>query len=290
MTWKSVGDELKANGVIREMQQRMLSRKPGDDQDPESRFTNQGNSRFECAVCKDELGWLAKRPVQIKHGVFYDMDHWVDCDCAERRMIGKLFAFSEITPQMQARGFSTFRLKDRPECVAGAFETAKEYLTSFESRKTQLENSIFLGGRPGSGKTHLLLAIANALIKRGETVLYFPFVEGLDEMRSEIRENGTGYQKKLERLQRVPVLFIDDLYKAKKGEEPTKYEIKFLFSVVNYRYLNHLPMLISSELTVDQVLIWDEAVGSRIFQMCRDSLVHLTDGPGLNYRLPKDYS
>lgn len=285
---KSLGDELKDSGLLREIQRRLLLRKQESDPVQEDRYTPPANDRFECAVCKDEQGWLAKRPVNI-NGVVHHMDHWVDCDCAERRMISKLFAFSEITPQMQSRTFTAFKLTGRPECVRGAYETAKQYLTDFDTVKTHLENSIFLGGKPGSGKTHLLLAIANALLSRGIAVLYFPFVEGLDELRSEIRDSGGGYQRKLERLQRAPVLFIDDLYKTKKGDEPTKYEIKFLFSVVNYRYLNNLPMLVSSELTIDQVIFWDEAIGSRIFQMSRDYQVHLTDGQGLNYRLPTDF-
>lgn len=198
----------------------------------------------------------------------------------------QLFAFSEITTQMRSRNFDNFKLNNRPDCVKGAYETAVQYLRTFYQAKDTQGNSIFLGGNPGSGKTHLLLAIANGLIERGTAVLYFPFVEGLDEMRSEIRDNGPDYQRKLERLQRAPVLFIDDLYKSKRGEEPTKYEIKFMFSVTNYRYLNHLPMLISSELTIDQVLYWDEGVGSRIHQMAQNSLVHLIEGKGLNYRLP----
>lgn len=240
---------------------------------------------YECPICKDEGGWLEKKPVPFRDGKIYPMDHWVECSCAERRMIGKLFAFSEITPQMRTRNFESFKTQNRPECVAAACQTAKQYLAAFEDAKGNMENSIFLGGNPGSGKTHLLMAIANELIERGHGVLYFPFVEGLDELRSEIRENGAGYQKKLERLQRVPVLFIDDLYKSKKGDEPTKYEIKFLFSVVNYRYLNHLPMLLSSELTIDQVRFWDEGIGSRIVQMCRNATVHLTEGKALNFRL-----
>lgn len=219
------------------------------------------------------------------NGTEYLMDHWVKCSCVERKAIAKLFAFSEITPQMQTRNMSNFKTRNRPECVTYAHQVARQYLHEFEQHKDTMENSIFLGGKPGSGKTHLLMAVANALIERGHGVLYFPFVEGLDELRSEIRDNGTNYQRKLERLQRVPVLFIDDLYKSKKGDEPTKYEVKFLFSVVNYRYLNHLPMLVSSELTIEQVMFWDDAIGSRIAQMCRKSTVHLTEGKALNYRL-----
>lgn len=264
----------------------MLSRKQESVQSQGDKFGLQDD--YDCPICKDESGWLVKKPVDL-NGKEVLLDHWVECGCAHRKKIEKLFTFSAITPQMQKRTFDNFKLDERPECVRNAWLTAKTYLNDFEAIKTEQENSIFLGGKPGSGKTHLLMAISNALISRGIPVLYFPFVEGLDELKSEIRENGSGYQKKLEQLQRAPVLFIDDLYKIKKGDEPTKYEIKFLFSVINYRYLNHLPILVSSELTIDQVIFWDDAIGSRIFQMSRDYQVHLTDGVGLNYRLPMDF-
>lgn len=292
MTWKSLGDELKSSGIIGELQRRALLKKQESDQLRADSRTNQENEHHDCPICKDQGGWLEKQPVPFVDGKIYPMDAWVECSCAERHKINKLFAFSEITPQMQSRNFENFKIKNRPECVAFAYEAAKQYLNEFDEIKGTQENSIFLGGIPGSGKTHLLLAIANALIERGVPVIYFPFVEGLDELRSEIRENGPGYQKKLESLQRAPVLLIDDLYKSKKGDEPTKFEIKFLFSVINYRYLNHLPILISSELTIDQVLFWDHAIGSRIYQMAGRSVVHLTDGKGLNYRLitlPDDF-
>jgi len=56
--------------------------------------------------------------------------------------------------------------------------------------------------------------------------------------------------------------------------------------VINYRYLNHLPVMVSSELTVDELCDIDEALGTRIYQMCQDFTVVIKgDRKQLNHRL-----
>ncbi|TWG67699.1 hypothetical protein L605_000300004590 [Bacillus subtilis J26] len=74
-------------------------------------------------------------------------------------------------------------------------------------------------------------------------------------------------------MRKVEVLLIYDLFKPINGQpRVTDWQVE-IQSVLNYRYLNHKPLLISSELTVDEILDIDEALGSRIHQMCRDYIV-----------------
>ena len=61
-------------------------------------------------------------------------------------------------------------------------------------------------------------------------------------------------------------------------------EINILYELVNYRYMNNKPMVISTEKLPDELLNFDEAVGSRILEMCRGNII-LFDGKELNYRL-----
>lgn len=53
---------------------------------------------------------------------------------------------------------------------------------------------------------------------------------------------------------------------------------------VNYRYMNNLPMIISTEKSIEGLLEFDEAIGSRVIEMCRGNIVQLR-GKELNYRL-----
>ncbi|MNT65772.1 hypothetical protein D3C72_2037790 [compost metagenome] len=139
-------------------------------------------------------------------------------------------------------------------------------------------------GRPGSGKTHLLMAISNHLIANGVGVIYFPWVEGFNELRGNLDTLDT----RIKALQQAEVLFLDDLFKGQElvaGKEPTKFQLEQLFAIINYRYLENKPILVSSEKTIAQFCGFDEAIGSRINEMCRDYKVILNGGIELNYRL-----
>ena len=48
-----------------------------------------------------------------------------------------------------------------------------------------------------------------------------------------------------------------------------------MFEIINYRYINKLPIIVSSEYSIDELLNFDEAIGSRIYEMCKDYLVEI---------------
>ncbi len=109
--------------------------------------------------------------------------------------------------------------------------------------------------------------------------MYFPWVEGFNELKNDLSQ----LDQKIRRLQQAEVLFIDDMFKGRS--EPTAFQIEQLFAIVNDRYLNKRPMIVSSERTIAQMCEYDEAIASRINEMCRDYKVTLTGGLELNYRL-----
>lgn len=212
--------------------------------------------------------------------IFIDNNTARVCDCIAQRRIERLFKSSEITEEFRRLNFSNFSLNGRPPIIQDAFKCAVKYFKSFPNIKHQRRNSIALLGAPGAGKTHLLTAVANNLIKNQIEVLYFPYREGFDEIRDDLES----LEQKCERMKAVEVLFIDDLFK--RGA--TEFEIKTMYSVINYRYLNHKPIMVSSECLEDDLLNIDEALGSRIIEMCRDYLVEIVgDRKLLNYRLLK---
>lgn len=48
-----------------------------------------------------------------------------------------------------------------------------------------------------------------------------------------------------------------------------------MFEILIYRYLNYLPLIISTEFVVENLLSVGEAVGSRIYEMCKDYVVEI---------------
>ena len=165
--------------------------------------------------------------------------------------------------------------------MVAAREMALRYLKHFSDIRKTRRNSIALLGQPGAGKTHLLMAISNILMQKGIAVQYFPWVEGMNDLKSDWDE----LERKVHRMQTVDVLYLDDLFKGR--ERPTPFQLEQLYAVVNYRYLNHLPILVSAERDFEVLMsneYGDEALGSRLYEMCRDYTTVLS-GRHLNHRL-----
>lgn len=209
------------------------------------------------------------------------LDVMKDCECHKKVVSQNLIKSSEITEEFKKVGFGSFELEGKHQLINDAYQCAINYFKDFDSIKGSRHNSISLLGQPGCGKTHLLTAVANNLIvKKQVSVLYFPFVEGFNDLKDDFNL----LEQKIQRMKRVGVLFIDDLFKGR--EFPTGFQIEQMFGVINYRYLNHKPIMVSSEKTVDELCDIDEALGTRIYQMCQDFTVVIKgDRKVLNHRL-----
>lgn len=234
------------------------------------------SSPFECEICKDEE-WILIQEFNDSHMVINEFAR--KCECVAGKRVKRLMTSSKITEEFQRKGFGNFEQNGRPEIVFQAFQTAFGYVMNFDELKKLRQNSIALLGRPGCGKTHLLMAVANNLLAKGVEVVYFPWVEGFNE----IKDNLDKMEERLDKLRRCEVLYIDDMFKGRR--EPTEFQLEQLFGIINYRYLENKPILISSEKNIGQMCEIDEGIGSRINEMCRDYRVTLTGGIELNYRL-----
>lgn len=191
----------------------------------------------------------------------------------------RLLAASRITPALTEKTFANFHLDDRPRGVRLMAGCAIDYLKNFPAMRVSNQNWLVLLGQPGCGKTHLAMAVANALIAAGDPVLYFPHVEGIGEFKEFLRTGDGKFHTKLRALKEVPVLVWDDLWKYIRP-----FDIEFAFEVLNYRYLNLLPTIISSEKSPESLLAVDQATGSRILERGKGHTA-VVEGAGANFRL-----
>lgn len=231
---------------------------------------------------------------------------WVDCSCEKQKIANKLIKASEITDNFKAMTFANYYTEGQSSLVVEAKDLAMEYFKEFEKLTTGLTEAeemavgIAVLGQPGFGKTHLLSALSNNMMqKKLKSVLYFPYVEGFDDLRDDFEK----LQAKLIRMKEVDILFIDDLFKPvnkrdRNGEvvldknnmpikipQASSWEIKQIYSVVNYRYMNKKPIFLSSELDFDEMILLDEALGTRLYQMCKRYFLIIDKDLSLNYRL-----
>ena len=231
--------------------------------------------QYDCPKCKDEEGFIVKNDDGV--------ESWRWCQCRDKKRIARLLKSSQITDEFRKKTFKTFEYQDRPDAIKEALKKTYAYFRNFENVMKEPNNGICLLGRPGTGKTHLLMALSNALLRKGVEVVYFPYVEGLEQIKEDMTKDGVN-KDRFEKLKQTQVLFIDDLFKGSRSD----YDLRKMFEVINYRYMEKQPVLISSELSIGEMIAIDEAIGSRINEMCQHFRVELKGGPELNYRLKED--
>lgn len=249
---------------------------------------------YNCVKCKDEGGYMVRKKAGettlLQNGteiiLKYDTEEWQKCECAKIRQLNRLIKSSAITEEFQKMSFKNFSTDGVHPKVAEMKSKANQYYAAFDEIKGYRQNSIMLIGQPGCGKTHLLTAISNYLMHTKQVpVLYFPYKDGMNNIAA---NNFDRKNEIMERMKEVAVLFIDDLFKPIGGKVDVKpFQAEIIFEVVNYRYLNNKPLLISSELTLDDMLYIDEALTSRIFEMAEDFTVTIPKDMKVNYRLRK---
>lgn len=242
---------------------------------PSSAIRPGGLENIECKECNDFTGFIMKD----EEGY----EFWRDCECVERKRTEKIMKNSTITKEFAKLGFQNFETENKDQAIKDMHECALSYFKSFNDIRKERGNSSALLGQPGTGKTHLLMAVSNNLMRKNIPVLYFPYVEGFSDLKDDFQK----LESKIHRMKKVDVLFIDDLFKPVRGTpRATEWQLEQMYAVINHRYLNHMPVLISSELTIDEMFDLDEALASRIYEMCKDFIVVAKgDRKKLNYRL-----
>ena len=93
----------------------------------------------------------------------------------------------------------------------------------------------------------------------------------------------------LKKLQTVPVLYIDDLFKTGRDASgscyPTAADVNLAFDIINYRYTKRLTTIISTERSPAELVDIDEAIGGRIVEMAQGHTYCIEKKNGRNYRL-----
>ena len=206
-------------------------------------------------------------------------DFAVSCECRERDIADARMRASGIGEKYKSKRLSNYETKGN-EILTKAKEIASDYISGFfDNAKTQKNSAMFLG-TVGSGKTHLSLAIANELLEQGVGFYYMPYRETMMELKQNAINDKYKYEEKMHRLTTARVLVIDDLFKGKI----TDTEIGYVFQIINQRYLNGLPFVLSSEKMPSDLMEIDQAIASRLIEQAKGHVAILND-ERLNHRL-----
>lgn len=131
-------------------------------------------------------------------------------------------------------------------------------------------------GKPGTGKTHMCTAICGDLLRSGYEVRYLLWRDFTTQAKALLTEDEE-YRELVTPYKTVPVLYLDDLFKTGRGQDPTVGDCNLAFELINARYADPTKItIISTELTVDRINDIDEAIGSRIFERAKENYFDLS--------------
>ncbi len=221
-------------------------------------------TQYNCQECKD-TGWVIiyKDGREVMHR----------CTCYQVRRAQELAERSGLSKDFLKKSFKGFDTRGSA-VLANARDKAVNYARNFKETRHGRHNSIMFCGQPGSGKTHLGTAICSSLMAMGVPAIYMPYRNVMTRIKQNITDEGA-YSKMLDTYMDAGVLYIDDMLKGRLTET----DVNVMYEIINYRYINNLPLVISTEKDLEGLLLFDEATGSRIIEMCGEK------GKEFNYRM-----
>lgn len=132
------------------------------------------------------------------------------------------------------------------------------------------EGWLVLEGTYGCGKTHLAAAVANERLRHGDFVLFVTSPDLLDHLRGTYApDSEVGYDETFDRVRNADVLVLDDL----GVENPSQWAQEKLFQLLNYRYTQRLPTVITTNQDIDRL---DARIRSRVLDVERTRRVVIT--------------
>jgi DNA replication protein DnaC len=182
------------------------------------------------------------------------------CVCRQRdvseQVRERLYSLSRLE-ELKGLTFDTFEPRGRKglgemqsDSLEMAFNQAQHYARS-------LNGWLLLRGGYGCGKTHLAASIANFAVDMGVPTLFLTVPDLLDMLRFSFDSDDTTFEQRFNEIRNASLLILDDF----GTQNATGWAQEKLFQIMNYRYINKLPLVVTTNLSLDEV---DARVRSRL--------------------------
>ena len=234
-------------------------------------------SEIQCHNCMD-TGWIQVEIADGYTGVS-------PCGCQNAKRAEARLRRSGLMNALKEQNFDSF-IADSPiqHYVLGKAKEYTETLIYSDGKKPWF----YIGGNPGSGKTHICTAICGELMNHNVGVIYMQWITESRRLKSIV--NDEDYEAVADQYIDCEVLYIDDLFKQTYRGQPilTDADIRLAFAIINGRYLKNKATIISSEWDlIRHLLPADEGTFSRVYERAKQYTVTIPRAPENNYRLKR---
>lgn len=214
------GEELFPHGVVREM-----------------RITRWFTPYCDCSEAKEARERQQEKEIHdiIKAGQ----------EQARQAKIAQMIEGCGMKKRFMNRTFENFNAMKGNQLAA--YTAARNYARDFEEVKED-GNGLYFFGSNGTGKTHLAAAIALELMPKGVGVIFRTMAGLLSDIKATFDGSHTEAEV-LKAYTDADLLIIDDLGK----EQCTDWAISQLFTIVNNRYEDCKPIIITANYAIEEL-------------------------------------
>ena len=191
--------------------------------------------------------------------------HPAECDCQraareQRQAAEEHRRHVEAVENLKQRAFADSAMQQwtfendngrNPQTAVARF-----YAEHWDTMQAENIGYLFWGG-VGTGKSYLAGCIANALMEKEIPVHMTNFALILNDLAASF-ENRNEY---ISRLCRYPLLILDDF----GMERGTEYGLEQVFNVIDSRYRSGKPLIVTTNLTLDDLRNPEDTAHSRIY-------------------------
>ena len=190
-------------------------------------------------MCACQTADYDKREQERKHREFLDM-------VERNRSVGL------PDPELRKHTFEN-DLGYNPKQIA----IAKQYVQHWEEF-LNTSTGLLLWGNVGTGKSYIAGCIANALLDKGVPVIMTNFARLLNKLTDMYSGDRNAY---IDSFKKYPLMIIDDL----GVERDSEFAREQVFSVIDSRYRSQLPMIVTTNLSLEELKDTTDLSKARIY-------------------------
>lgn len=222
---------------------------------------------WDCSHCQDTGQIFSSQEQRI-----------IPCPCTEKQRFELFLEGSNLPHRLQKARFerASFDYYSQKETISTGQSHRELAQLVHKTAQDLLQNlaqglstkGLLVYGPVGSGKSYLLGCIANEAIIRGIEVRYIVYSDLLEELRHTFNKKDISSKEIIEETQTIPLLIIDDL----GTESSSEFTANTLYSIIDYRYREEKPLVITTNLDIDDLKekfsLMGERISQRILEMC----------------------
>jgi DNA replication protein DnaC len=201
----------------------------------------------DCPHCGG-IGYLRK-DVPLGHPDFGKIE---PCICRQsdinQQVRQRLFSLSHLE-ELSYLTFENFEPRGRVGLWPKQADSLELAYTQANQFAQHLEGWLLFQGDYGCGKTHLAAAIANFAVSMGIPTLFITVPDLLDSLRFAYQGHDETFEERFEQIRQAPLLILDDF----GTQNATAWAQEKLFQILNYRYINQLPLVVTTNLSMQEI-------------------------------------